>query len=71
VIIINEGRIVADQHPDALREAYGDLEKAFHELTMGATAEPVAAAPVATPDTAASAAPEKSEAPEEKEGADE
>jgi ABC-2 type transport system ATP-binding protein len=53
VIIINEGRIVADQHPDALREKYGGLENAFREMTTAASAEPVAAAPAAMPEITA------------------
>jgi len=40
VIIINNGKIVADEHPDNLRSQHGDLEKAFKALTTGG--EPVA-----------------------------
>ena len=41
VIIIDNGAIVADEHPDTLREQHGDLESAFRALTMGGA--PVAA----------------------------
>jgi ABC-2 type transport system ATP-binding protein len=34
-IVIDQGRIVADQAPAELREKYGNLEKAFEALTRG------------------------------------
>ena len=33
VVVIHNGRIAADTSVPALREEYGDLEKAFHSLT--------------------------------------
>jgi ABC-2 type transport system ATP-binding protein len=35
VIIVNEGRIVADTRAGELRRAHGSLEQAFHTLTKG------------------------------------
>jgi len=35
VIIVNQGRIVADTQASELRQAHGTLEKAFHDLTSG------------------------------------
>jgi len=43
VIIVNEGRIVADTHAADLRQEYGGLEQAFHALTKGGTGEPAGA----------------------------
>jgi ABC-2 type transport system ATP-binding protein len=34
-IVIDQGRIVADQTPAQLREKYGSLEQAFETLTRG------------------------------------
>ena len=41
VVIINEGRTVADSNVEELSKQYGDLESAFRELTVGGASEPV------------------------------
>jgi len=46
VVIVNEGRIVADSTVASLCEEYGDLEQAFRALT---TAQPVGAGAAAAP----------------------
>ena len=48
VIIVNEGRIVADTHAADLRQQYGSLEEAFRTLTKGGEGES-GTAPAAVP----------------------
>ena len=43
VIIVNEGKIVADTRAADLRREHGSLEQAFHALTKGGVGEPVLA----------------------------
>ena len=40
VIIVNEGKIVADTRASELRREHGSLEQAFHSLTKGGAGEP-------------------------------
>ena len=40
VIIVNEGKIVADTRAGELRREHGSLEQAFHALTRGGAGEP-------------------------------
>jgi len=40
IVVVDRGRIVADDTRAKLRETYGDLESAFHELTRNDLEEP-------------------------------